>query len=167
MEQEVVKSVVDMPEQFILFLGWLGFYCPMILGAMGSILGCGIAGNASFGAMLEAEEGHFKFMVLSILPSSQIFYGFLVMFLYNDSVQEVGINASNGIALFSVGILCGVTLLLSAIRQGQCCAAGMNTIKTKPELFGLSFVSPAAIEAVALFAFVFTFLIKETIFMVN
>lgn len=179
MEQEVIRVIqeavnaanapdsVNWSEQFMLFLGWLGLYCPMILGAIGSILGCGIAGSAAFGAMLEAEEGHARFITLAILPSSQVFYGFLVMLLFNGSAAEVGITVGNSIGLFTVGMLCGLTLLLSAVRQGQCCAAAMNTIKTKPEVFGLSFVSPAAIEGMALFAFVFSILLQGTIFMVK
>ena len=41
-----------------LALGWIGIYSPMAIGAIGSSIGCGIAGQAGIGAMLETEGGY-------------------------------------------------------------------------------------------------------------
>ena len=67
-------------EQLILALGWAGLYGPMALGAIGSIIGCAIAGQAAIGALLETESGHGRFIGLSAMPSSQSIYGIVVMF---------------------------------------------------------------------------------------
>jgi V/A-type H+/Na+-transporting ATPase subunit K len=48
--------------EWVLILGWLGLYAPMALGAVGSIIGCAIAGQAAIGAMMETEGGHGKYL---------------------------------------------------------------------------------------------------------
>ena len=35
---------------FVIVLGWIGLYAPMALGAVGSIMGCAVAGQAAIGA---------------------------------------------------------------------------------------------------------------------
>ena len=42
----------------LVIIGWLGLYAPVCLGAIGSAIGCTIAGQAAIGAMLETEGGH-------------------------------------------------------------------------------------------------------------
>ena len=108
-------------EQLILALGWAGLYGPMALGAIGSIIGCAIAGQAAIGALLETESGHGRFIGLSAMPSSQSIYGIVVMFTLQ---RPITLETSAG--LFSVGILAGVALLLSAVYQGSCCASAIN-----------------------------------------
>lgn len=43
--------------ELALALGWIGIYSPMAIGAIGSSIGCAIAGQAGIGAMLETEGG--------------------------------------------------------------------------------------------------------------
>lgn len=52
--------------EFVLALGWLGIYAPMALGAIGSMMGCAIAGQAAIGAMLETESGHGRYIGISV-----------------------------------------------------------------------------------------------------
>lgn len=141
-------------EQLILALGWAGLYGPMALGAIGSIIGCAIAGQAAIGALLETESGHGRFIGLSAMPSSQSIYGIVVMFTLQ---RPVTIATSAG--LFSVGILAGVALLLSAVYQGSCCASAINSAKSKPEIFGLSIAPAAIVEGFGVFAFIFALVI--------
>jgi hypothetical protein len=42
--------------ELLVVLGWIGLYAPMALGAMGSIMGCSVAGQAAIGAMLDTEK---------------------------------------------------------------------------------------------------------------
>jgi V/A-type H+-transporting ATPase subunit K len=53
--------------------------------------------------------------------------------------------------------------MLSAIRQGQCCASAINATKVKPEVFGLSLAPAAIVEGFAVFAFVFALVISAGI----
>ncbi len=105
--------------EFVVALGWAGVYGAMALAAMGSIIGCAVAGQAAIGAMLETESGYGRYLGISVMPSSQVIYGIVVMFTLNRPV-----TAETGGALFGIGILAGLALMVSAIRQGQCLRLG-------------------------------------------
>lgn len=141
-------------DTFILALGWAGIFAPMALGAVGSVIGCGRAGQAAIGAMLETEGGHGRFVAVSALPSSQTIYGIVVMFALNRPV-----TVDSGPGLFAIGGLTGLALLMSAIYQGECCASAIDVTKYKPEIFGLSVAPAAIVEGFAVFAFVFALVI--------
>lgn len=145
-------------EALFITLGWIGIYAPVALGAAGSILGCSRGGQAACGAMLETESGHGKFVGASALPSSQIIYGIVVMLqLARDVTLE------NAPALFALGVLSGVALLLSAALQGTLCASAINASKSKDEIFGMSMAPVAVVEGFAVFAFVFALVIVGNI----
>lgn len=136
--------------ELVVGLGWAGMYGAMALAAVGSIIGCAIAGQAAIGAMLETESGYGRYVGISAMPSSQIIYGIVVMFTLNRDVTPEVAGA-----LFGIGIMAGIALMFSAIRQGQCCAAAINAAKEKPEIFGLSLAPAAIVEGFAVFAFIF------------
>jgi V/A-type H+-transporting ATPase subunit K len=143
---------------FVLALGWAGIYGPMALGAIGSIIGCALAGQAAIGAMLETESGHGRYVGVSAMPSSQVIYGIVVMFTLN---REVTVESAPG--MFGIGILAGLALMYSGIYQGRACASAINSSKAKPEIFGLSLAPAAIVEGFAVFAFVFALVLSEGI----
>jgi V/A-type H+/Na+-transporting ATPase subunit K len=140
--------------EFVVALGWAGMYGVMALGAIGSIIGCAIAGQAAIGAMLETEGGYGRYIGISVMPSSQVIYGIVVMFTLQRPV-----TAETGPAMFGIGIFAGLALLYSAILQGKTCASAINAAKAKPEIFGLSLAPAAIVEGFAVFAFVFALVI--------
>ena len=144
--------------EFIIVLGWLGIYGSMAFGAIGSIIGCALAGQAAIGAMLETEGGYGRYIGISVMPSSQVIYGIVIMFTLQREVTAI-----NGGALFSIGIMAGIVLLSSAIFQGKTCASAINAAKAKPEIFGLSIAPAAIVEGFAVFAFVFALVIAGDI----
>jgi len=133
-----------------LILGWAGIFSPLALGAIGSIMGSTIAGQAACGAMLEVESGYGRYIGLSAMPSSQTIYGIVVMFALNRAVT---LETAPG--LFAIGVLTGFALMWSAIRQGECVASAITASKAKPEVFGLSIAPAAIVEGFAVFTFVF------------
>jgi len=139
-------------------LGWIGIYSPVALAAIGSALGCTRAGKAACGAMLEVDGGYGRFVGVSVLPSTMVIYGIVVMFTLN---RPVGPESSPG--LFGVGVLAGVALLITAVLQGECCAAAINASKGKPEIFGISVTPAAIVEGFAVFAFVFALVVSGAI----
>ena len=145
-------------DAFVIMLGWAGIYGPTALGAIGSIIGCARAGQAACGAMIDVESGYGRFVGLSALPSSQIIYGIVVMFTLNRTV-----TVENAPGLFSIGILCGLALMFSAMFQGACCASAITASKSKPEIFGLSAAPAAIVEGFAVFAFIFALVIAGQI----
>jgi V/A-type H+-transporting ATPase subunit K len=138
----------------IVTLGWTGMYGVMALGAVGSIIGCAIAGQAAIGAMLDTESGHGRFVGVSVMPSSQVIYGIVVMF----SLQRP-VTADTAPALFGIGAMAGLALMFSAIHQGQACASAIHAAKSKPEIFGLALAPAAIVEGFAVFAFVFALVV--------
>lgn len=141
--------------ELLVVLGWIGLYSPMALGAVGSIMGCSVAGQAAIGAMLDTESGYGRYIGVSAMPSSQVIFGIVVMFTLNRQV-----NVDNAAGLFAVGVLAGVALMISGIYQGHCCAAAIHASKAKPEIFGLSIVPAAIVEGFAVFAFIFALVIS-------
>lgn len=141
--------------EILIILGWIGLYAPMALGALGSVLGCATAGQAAIGAMLDTESGHGRYVGISAMPSSQVIFGIVVMFTLNRPV-----TVDNAPGLLAVGVLSGIALMMSAMYQGQCCAAAIHASKAKPEIFGLSIVPAAIIEGFSVFAFIFALVIS-------
>lgn len=157
-----------MGEDMVYLFGWLGIYAPMALGAIGSVIGCAIPGQTACGAMLDVEGGYGRFIGLSAMPSSQTIYGIVVMFtLQNAATPEKSdtmvLTPENGYALFAIGVLAGLALLLSAFYQGRCLSSAINASKSKPEVFGLSIAPAAIIEGFAVFAFVFALVLAGSI----
>ncbi|MEM9668719.1 MAG: ATP synthase subunit C [Pseudomonadota bacterium] len=136
--------------EFLLTLGWTGIYAPVALGAVGSGMGCAIAGAASVGAMLDTEGGYGRYVGMSILPSTLVIYGIVMMFTLNRPVTP-----DNSGALFAIGLLSGIAFLYVGIWQGKACASAIVAAKDKPEIFGISLAPAAIIEGFAVFAFVF------------
>jgi V/A-type H+-transporting ATPase subunit K len=73
------------------------------------------------------------------------------------------VTVENAAALFAIGVLAGITLMLSAIYQGNCCASAISVSKSKNEIFGLSVAPAAIVEGFAVFAFAFALLLSQTI----
>jgi V/A-type H+-transporting ATPase subunit K len=145
-------------EQYVALIGFVGIYAPVALAALGSAIGCTRAGKAACGAVLEVDGGYGRYIGLSVLPSSIIIYGIVLMFTLN---RPVGAATSPG--LFGLGVLVGVALLVIGILQGECCAAAINASKGKPAVFGLTVTPAAIVEGLAVFAFVFALIVSGAI----
>jgi V/A-type H+-transporting ATPase subunit K len=145
-------------EQYLALIGFVGIYAPVALAALGSAIGCTRAGKAACGAVLEVDGGYGRYIGLSVLPSSIIIYGIVLMFTLN---RPVGASTSPG--LFGLGVLVGVALLVIGVLQGECCAAAINASKGKPAVFGLTVTPAAIVEGLAVFAFVFALIVSGAI----
>jgi len=145
-------------EEMILVLGWLGAFAPLALGAVGSMIGCARAGQAAIGAMLEIESGYGRFVGVAAMPSSQVIYGVVVTLTFGGAM-----NAVSAPGIFSIGVLAGVALMVSAIYQGYACASAISVAKSKPEVFGVSLAPAAVVEGFAVFAFVFALVLLGTV----
>jgi V/A-type H+-transporting ATPase subunit K len=145
-------------EMWISILGWIGIYSPVALASIGSAVGCTRAGKAACGAILEVDGGYGRYIGLSVLPSSIVIYGIVIMFTLNRPVLP-----ATAPGLFGVGVLIAIALLFIGILQGECCAAAINASKGKPAIFGLSVTPAAIVEGFAVFAFVFALIVSGAI----
>lgn len=128
----------------------------LAISAIGSSIGCFIAGAASHAVMSRVEEGHGKFILFSAAPSSQAIYGFLLMILMKNAIKAGTLSWESGIVM---GISAGVGIACSAIYQGKVAATGIQATAKQPSLFGKCFASVGIIESFALFVFVFSILL--------
>lgn len=158
MENTIVDAV-SFGDLIILSMGWLGMYGALALGAIGSMIGCAIAGQAACGALLEVESGYGKFIGVSAMPSSQAIYGVVATLALSD----IGVSQTTAPGVFAIGILVGVALLYSGIKQGQTIAAAFKLSKSKPEVFGLSIAPAGIVEGFAIFAFIFALILAGNI----
>jgi V/A-type H+-transporting ATPase subunit K len=142
-------------DNLIMTLGWVGIVAPLALGAIGSVVGSTIAGQAACGALLEVESGYGRYIGLSAMPSSQTIYGIVVMFSLNRPV-----TLENAAGLFGIGFLTGLALYFSAAYQGRALASAIAASKSKTEVFGISIAPAAIVEGFAVFAFVFALVIS-------
>jgi V/A-type H+/Na+-transporting ATPase subunit K len=145
-------------ENMSVMLGWLGAFAPLALGAVGSMIGCCRAGQAAIGAMLEIESGYGRFVGVAAMPSSQVIYGVVVTLTFGGAM-----NAASAAGIFSIGVLTGIALMVSAIYQGYACASAISVAKSKPEVFGVSLAPAAVVEGFAVFAFVFALVLLGTV----
>ena len=144
--------------EIVIALGWLGLFAPVALGAIGSVMGCAIAGQAAIGAMLDTESGYGRFIGLSVLPSSFVIYGIVLMF-----TLQRDISAANGGGLMGIGLLAGLALLFTGIWQGRACASAINASKEKPEIFALSIAPAAIVEGFVVFVFIFALVLSGSL----
>lgn len=126
------------------------------LSAIGSSIGCCIAGMASHAAMARTEEGHGKFIGMAAAPSSQIIYGFILMLLMAQRINAGVLAPLDGLA---IGASSGAAIMLSSIYQGKVCATGIEATLRQPAIFGKCFAAIGIIESFSLFAFVFALMI--------
>jgi V/A-type H+-transporting ATPase subunit K len=139
-------------------LGWVGIYSAMVLAGIGSMVGCARAGQAACGALLEAEGGYGRFIGVASMPASQSVYGIVITLALARTV-----TAENAGALAAIGLLGGMALLVSAVYQGEACAAAINVSKNKAEIFGLSIAPAAFIEGFAVFVLAFALVLIQRI----
>lgn len=143
-----------------LFIGlaWIGVFAPVAFGAIGSVLGCALAGQAAIGAMMETDSGYGRFIGLSVLPSTFVIYGIVLMFTLQGQV-----NPQAGIGVMAIGVLAGVALLYTALWQGRLCVAAINAVKEKPDIFGLSITPIAIVEGFGVFVFIFALVLSGSL----
>jgi len=143
---------------FNTMLGFAGCACAVGLSALGSSIGCGIAGAASHGVMAKVEEGHGRFIGMSAAPSSQTIYGIVLMFVLLGKIKSEA-----GLAILGIGLFCALGIMVSGIFQGKVAATGILASSKKPEIFGKCFAAVGITESFALFSMVFGLIIANSI----
>jgi V/A-type H+-transporting ATPase subunit K len=133
------------------------------LGGAGSSWGIAIAAHQASGVMREKPELFGRMLVMVALPGTQGFYGFIVAILMMTQTGLIGggplkVTLGTGLALFFIGLGCGITLLISAIKQGEASAAGISLLARRPEAAGKAILFPAFVETYSVVALLATIL---------
>jgi V/A-type H+-transporting ATPase subunit K len=133
------------------------------MGIMGGVVGSalGISKAAPTGLSVIAEEpGYFKFvMLLSSLPMTQTFYGFIFTF-YALMIILPGISATitpfQAYAMLGIGFMVLLAELFSAYMQGVVCMAGILELpKTKGKIASTTMILAAYEEIFGILGMVF------------
>ena len=157
----------ELIEQYFLQsgVGWalIGAAAAMMLGCVGSARGIRVAAGQTAGVLSEKPELFGKLLVLTALPGTQGFYGFIatVMICLRCGVlkNEVSVGPLVGVALMFLGIACGVVQLKSASFQGETAAASINMTARRPDQGGRAILLPALVETYAVVALLTTILV--------
>lgn len=130
----------------------LGVAAVLGLSAIGSALGIGAAGMAAVGSWKKCyaqnKTAPFLLIVFIGAPLSQTIYGMILM----NKITEA---ANQGVYLWSVGILGGMAIGLSAYFQGRIGASGADALAETGKGFTNYLIALGVIETVALFVMVF------------
>jgi len=142
------------------FLGEIGAVLALGMGALGSALGIGLAGQAAAGAWAkEARSGRnlsFTYIILLGMPLSQTLYAMIVMNNVRGVFSNVEVSIQEAGLLMGIGIATGLGEMLSAWMQGLIGAAGIRAL-SEGEGKGLAFIIIAmgVVETVGIFTMVF------------
>lgn len=146
-----------------LFLAVLGAALATFMAGIGSSIGVGKAGVAAAGVLAEEPSLFSKVLILMLLPATQGIYGLLVAFLILSGVGIIGggagdISLLKGLLYFAAALPIAFSGLYSAIHQGKCSVAGINTVAKKPETMGKALIIPAMVETYAILALLISIL---------
>ena len=134
-------------------LGILATALCMGIAAIGSVIGIGIAGQASIGAWKKCymvnKVAPFILTVFAGAPLTQTIYGFLLM-------QQMKSSSADPAFLLGLGVSAGVAMALSAIAQGKAGASGADALAETGKGFSQYITVVGLCETVALFALVFS-----------
>ncbi|HOM17398.1 MAG TPA: hypothetical protein PK777_08995 [Thermoguttaceae bacterium] len=143
-----------------LFFAGLGAVICLGMGAFGSSMGIGVAGQAAAGAWAkEARAGRnlsFAYIILVGMPISQTLYAMIVMNNMRGVLANENLAVANAGLLLGIGIATGLGEMLSAWLQGVIGAAGIRAL-CEGEGKGLAFIIIAMgiVETVGIFTMVF------------
>lgn len=146
-----------------LILAYIGIGLMIGLAGCGSAIGVSIGGNATVGAMKKNPSAFGNYMLLSALSGTQGLYGFAGYFVISANLSP-DLTVFQGAGILGAGIALGLVGLVSAIKQGQVCASGIEAIGSGHNVFGNTLILAVFPELYAIIAFAATFLINGIIF---
>ncbi len=139
------------------FFAMLGAALAAGLGAVGSSIGVGIAGQAATGLVSEKPELSGKAIILEALPASQAVYGFVGAFIILFAFKNpMDITVAQGLAVFAASLPLALAAYFSGVFQGKVLAGGMNIIAKNENGFGTAIILAVMVETFALFGFLVT-----------
>lgn len=145
---------------FWLFVAGIGAVICLAMGAFGSAMGIGTAGQAAAGAWAkEARAGRnlsFAYIILLGMPISQTLYAMIVMNNMRGVLANETVAVANAGLILGIGLATGLGEMVSAWLQGLIGAAGIRAL-CEGEGKGLAFIIIAMgiIETVGIFTMVF------------
>ena len=152
MELEMVKTIAA-----------AGGYIAVGLAAIGSTLGCGIAGAAAIGAWkkcyLQDKPAPFLLLAMAGVPLSQTIYGLLMMIFLKGNAANA--TPTSWPLYLAIAVFGGLALGMSALFQGKAAAGGCSAFAETNQGFANYLMILGVIETCAIFALVFSLLAMQ------
>ncbi len=127
----------------------------LILSAIGSALGTGVAGMAAIGAWKKAfaQNKAAPFILVAFVgaPLSQTIYGMIL----RNAIQSASMPPESYSYQVIIGLIAGFAIGLSAFMQGKAGAKASDALAETGKGFGNYIMVIGVIETVALFVMVF------------
>lgn len=135
----------------------------LAISAVGSAIGCGIAGMAAVGAWKKAyaQNKAAAFILIAFVgaPLTQTIYGLIL----RNAIQDASLPPELQIQQLLTGALAGCAIAMSAVFQGKCAASAADALGETGKGFGNYIMALGIIETVALFTMVFTMTALPTV----
>ena len=145
-------------ESLALHWGDFGAVVVMAFAAIGSGIGCGIAGMGAIGAWkkcyMQNKPAPLMLMAFAGAPMTQTLYGFLVMSKLVGSPS----TPENFMARLGAGLIGGMAIGMSALYQGKAAAAACDAFAETGKGFANNIIIIGIVETIALFAMLFLLL---------
>jgi len=130
----------------------MGIGAVLAFAAIGSAMGTGVAGMAAIGAwkksFMQNKAASFVMIAFVGAPLTQTVYGMIVM-------NKMAEYALAGTYLWTIGILAGIAMGMSAFWQGKAGAVACDALGETGKGFGNYIIVLGIIETVALFVMAF------------
>lgn len=129
------------------------------LGAVGSSIGVANASKVGTGVLSDDPDKFGSVLILTSLPGTQGFYGFIVallIYVLFGLSAKPDIPLYVGLAIFFASLPGGIGFVVSAILQGRASQAAIQLIARQPEQIGKAIIFPALVETYAVTSLVVT-----------
>ncbi len=134
----------------------------LVLGAIGSALGTGVAGMAAIGAWkkayLQNKAAPFLLVAFVGAPLTQTIYGFIL----SSQIQGAHWAGMSPIWPILIGGVSGSAIGLSALMQGKAAAKAADALGETGKGFANYIMVIGVVETVALFTMIFTMIALPT-----
>ncbi len=144
------------------FYALLGAALAVLVSGIGSAIGVGRAGQASSAILSKQPDKFGNALVLTVMPSTQGLYGFVVGFMVLIKLGALGtmtpIDAATGWAIFAYCMPIAFVGLGSAIMQGNVVVGCLGLIAKQDKAMGKSIPLVILVEIFAIFAFIISLL---------
>ena len=138
------------------FWAIFGIAFAILLAGIGSAKGVMCVGSSGLGLLSEDPKQFTACLLLTLLPSTQGIYGFVIAFMLLNKANEIGFDAitlSQGLSLFAAALPVGVVGLVSGICQGKVAAASIALAAKQPKHWSKGMIITLTVEMFALFGF--------------
>lgn len=144
------------------FYALMGAAIAVLVSCVGSAIGVSRSGQAASALLAKQPEKFGNCLLLTVMPSTQGLYGFVVGFMILIKLNVFGgmtpISDQAGWVFFAYSLPIAIVGLASAILQGNVVISGINLIGKQDGMFGKAMPLVILVEMFAIFAFIISFL---------